>query len=355
MRIKILKYVLIFLTLLMSFLAWQSVDQAINVSGSSIWGAPVILFSLLFIFLYLSIVLIRRILFLQLMIGAIFLLNLVFAFSLSHILIIMLAYLLATWSVLRIKRDLRLNVKVSLWKSIRMGSAWILLALAIVITSQYYYEIKNKNSELVIPQINIDEASGGLTSKFLSAINPEFKDLDQDGLTVDQLIVQIQKKQNPEQEANVPSETLAQIDEMIENSGVALSPEQKKELRDNTLAKIGASSAEQDKLILQEGRKKFSEIAGTTIKGDEKVSQVLSDVVNQKINQYLGSGLDDSQKSSPLPFIMAIGLFLTILPLGSLLNTLWILIVAAIVWIFIKSNLISIARVPVEMEVIEQD
>jgi len=120
----------------------------------------------------------------------------------------------------------------------------------------------------------------------------------------------------------------------------------------------GASSNmknSQDQLVVQEGRNKFSEIAGTQLVGNEKVSDVLSSIVNRRINQFLGSGLSDSQQSSPLPFIMAIGLFLTVLPLGSLLSTLWLLMIELVIWIFIKSKLITIAKVPVEMEIIEQD
>lgn len=319
MKIRILKYILISLTLIAAFLAWQSIDRAVNVTDSSKWFAPIAFFSGLSILLYLDIILIRRMLLLGALLAGVFLLDLIFTINSFHIIATLLAYLLSVWSMVRIKRDLRLNVKISLWKSIRSGSVLMLVAFSMMIASQYYVEIKKMDSQRLIPQFNISEMTGSLTSKFLAAMNPDFKVLEQDGLTVDELILQIQKNQNEE------------------FSGTANANEQL------------------NQLILQEGRKKFSEIAGMPLIGQEKVSDVLSNVVNQRIDRYLGSGLADSQKSSPLPFIMAIVLFLTIVPLGSVLSKLWIIVIGIIIWIFIKSGLIHIAKIPVEMEIIEQE
>lgn len=357
MKIKFLKYILIALTLLVAFFAWLSVDRAINVAGASIWGMPILLFSLLFILLYLSSILVRRILILQLMLGAVFLLNFIFAFSFVHVVIMILAYLLALWSVIKIKADLHLNVKVNLWKSIRVGNSLMLFAFAMAITSQYYCEIKSRNSEHLMPHFSVGEETGGLTSKLLSIINPDFKNLDQEGLTVDQFILQTQKEKIEDSSASI--EISNQIDQQIEKAGANLSLEQKQALREDALKKINDSNQnidiEQAQLMLVEGRKKFSEIAGITLTGDEKVSEVLSEFINRKIDQYLSPDMTNSQGSSPLPLIMAIGLFLTILPIGSLLSTLWIMAIEGVIWIFKKTELITIVKVPVEMEIIEQD
>jgi hypothetical protein len=355
-KIKILKYILVTLTLLGAFFAWLAVDQAINVEGASIWGLPILLFSLLFIFLYLSIILIRKIPILQAMLGTVFLASFIFAFSFAHIVAIILAYLLALWSMIRIKADLHLNVKVNLWKSIRVGSSLMLFSFAVAITSQYYCEIKSRSAEHLMPHFSVGKTTGGLTSKFLSVMNPEFKNLDQEGLTIDQFILQTQKEQI--KNASASGEIGIKIDQQIEKTGANLSLEQKQILREDALKKINDSnesmSIEQEQLLLAEGRKKFSEIAGVTLAGDEKVSEVLSAFINQKIDQYLGSDMTDSQESSPLPLIMALGLFLTILPIGSLLSALWIMVVEMVILIFTKTKLISIVKVPVEMEVIEQ-
>lgn len=355
MKIKILKYSLAALTILFGFLAWRSIDRAINVPDASVWGMPTILFSLFFVLSYLDVIVIKKIAILQLIFLAIFVSSFAYIYSFWHIVAVSLSYLFALWALLKIKKDLRLNVKISLWKSIRTGSTLLLFAISMMITSQYYFEVKDLDSAHLIPQFNVGAMTGGLTTKIISAMNPQFKNLDQDGLTVDQFILQTAQGQN--QDSGISDNMNDQIDQTIERSNPKLTAAQKNILKEEALKKVSDTNSEiskgQNELILQEGRNKFSEISGTDLTGSEKVSDVLSGLVNRKINQYLGSGLSDSEKSSPLPYIMAIGLFLTVLPLGSLLNTLWMLIVELIIWIFIKSELISIAKIPVEMEVIE--
>lgn len=325
MKIKILKYVLIFLTLLTAFLSWQSVDRAINIPEASNWGVPILIFSLLFVLFYLDVILIRRFFILQIMFLASLILSFVFSFSFVHLVILVVAYLLILWSLMKIKRDLHLNVKVSLWKSIGAGSLPMLFAVSIMISSQYYSEVKDLSSTRLIPKFNFSEMTGGATSKILSAVNPDFKKLDQEGLTVDQFILETQKDQVS---MDVPEGLSGAMAERL--------------------------AIEEEKILLREGRKKFSEIAGTPLTGQEKISDVFSGIINQRIDQYLGSRMSDSEKGSPLPFILAVALFLTVLPLGSLLSTVWIIVVELIIWIFKKTDLIRIAKVPVEMEVIEQ-
>lgn len=355
MKIKILKYSLLTLTMLFGFLAWQSVDRAINVPEASVWGVPMVIFSIFFILLYLDIIIIKRTVILQSILIAVFLMSFAFARSPYHLVAVILAYLFSMWALLKIKKDLRLNVKLSLWKSIRTGSTLLLVAISMMITSQYYFEVKGLDSAHLIPQFNVNAMTGGVATKIISAMNPQLKSLDQDGLTVDQFILQTQQNQNQEDGA---SENMNdQVSQMIEKTNPNLPAAQKEILKKEALKKVSSNGAElsasQSALIVQEGRRKFSEIAGTNLTGQEKVSDVLSGIVNQKINQYLGSGLSDDQKNSPLPYIMAIGLFLTVLPIGSFINTLWMLIVELIIWIFIKAELIRINKVMVEMEVIE--
>lgn len=354
MKIKIVKYVLAGLAFLAAFFAWFSVDQAINVAGASVWIAPIIYFSLLFVFLYLEITLIGRAMILQTMIVAIFFLSFIFAQNWWHLAAIFLAGLFAFWSLARIENDFRLNVKLSVWKSISAGSTMMIFAFSIVIASQYYFEIRNADSAHLMPQLKISSQAGGITAKILAMLNPSMKNLDREGLTVDQLIAETQKKQS---EADL-NDMDKQIDQAIESSNPNATLQQKQAMRDQVRTQLlkktnSTTTEEQNNLMLVEGRKYFSDIAGRQLTGSEKVSDVLAETVNRKINQYLGSGLSDTERSSPLPYILAIGLFLTVFPLGTLANTLWMILVNMIMWIFIKSKLIRIAKIPVEMDVIE--
>ncbi len=313
-KIKILKYVLALLTLLSAFFAWQSVERAINISGSGAWTVPTLWFSLLIMLLYVDILTIKRILMLQSMLAAVFLLSLFFASGFWYLIALALAYLFSSWALLKIKKDLRLNVKLSLWKSVRTGSTLLILAVSIVISSQYYFEIKNLGREHIVPHFQFSGLTSGLTSRILSAFNPNFKNMDQQGLTVDQFVLEIAKQQNAG---------------ALPNNG-------------------------QEGMILEEGRKQLSEMVGTPLAGQEKVSDVFSNLINDKINQYLaGSGLSDSNNSSVLPYIMAIVLFITTLSLGSFLNTFWILVAELAFFVLVRLKFIKVSKVSVEMEVIE--
>lgn len=313
------------LTLVVAFFAWQSVERAIAVESASNWGMPIVFFSLFFILLYLDIILIRRVLVLQLLFLTAFLLSFIFAFNLWHVGIVFLAYLFSLWSIAKIKQDLRLNVKVSIWKSIQAGNFLLLLSVAVVIASQYYSEVKSLSAERLIPRFNVEEMTGGATSKILSTVNPDFKNLEQEDLTVDQYIL---KKQKDEVQSEAPT-------------GISLEV-------------VNIISAKQEELILREERRRLSVLAGKPLSGNEKIADVFSGIINQKIDQYLGARMADSQKNSPLPFIMAVALFLTVLPLGSLLSTVWIWITKFVIWLFVKKELIYITKVPVEIELIEQ-
>lgn len=352
---KILKYSLVSLTLLISILSWYSASQAITVPGSSVWLLPVVLFSFLAIILYLDIILIKELSSVQVLVAFSLLIDYLFVLELGHLPAILIAILFAFWAISKIEKDLRLNVKLDLWKSIRTGSTMLIFALSLIIASQYYFQIKDSDKQNLIPQFNIGSWTGGLTSKILSAINPGFKNLDNEDLTVDEFILQIQKNQGPG--SGMPGDLNGQINDEIEKSNPNMTFAQKQILKEQSIKNLNSAQNDlsqiQQQLVLREGRNKFSEIAGRNLTGNEKVSDVLSELINTKINQYLGSGLSDTSSSSPLPFILSVVLLLTIFPLGSFLNTFWILLVKLIFFILLKLGIVTVEKVQVEMEVIK--
>lgn len=353
LKIKILKYILAICTVFVAFLACLAVDRAVHVTGASIWSAPIIWFSVFFILIYVNIIILKRKYILELIFLGVFFMSFAFTQEFRHLGILVLVNLLAYWGLARIRKDLELNIKISLLKSIRMGSSLLLLAIALMISSQYYFAVKKFDSERLIPQFRATSMTGNATSKILAWLSPDLKNLDQDSLTVDQFILQIQSDQEQQSAQDMDS----QIEEMIEVSNPDMTDTQKKLLKEDMIKQSSIASIEiknkQEQLIIQEGRKKFSELAGQQLSGKEKVSDILADIVNRKINQYFNPGLNGEQKKSPLPIIMAVGLFLTIWPLGSVLNIAWMLLAELIVRTFIKTNLIHINKIPVEMEVIE--
>jgi len=349
MKKQILKYSLIFLTLLFSFFAWLSVDQAINNPESSNWLVPVIWFSLFFIILALSIVLIKETYILTGLLAVSFLSSFIFVFNGWHFLPVVLSLLLACLAMARIKNDLKLNVKIDLWKIVRRGKLLLIIALSIVITSQYYFSVKNFGASALIPQLKPGDITNNLTTKIISTINPGIKIGEDENMTVDQFILQSQKMSD-QKNAGISADR--EIDKIVaEKFGDTVSPsrldEIKKEYAENMEEPDGRN------MILEEGRKQLSKIVGKELIGQEKISEVLSEMINNRITDFLGVNMDSPKETPLIPIVLAIIIFLTVISLGTFLSPLWMLLSALFFTILAKTKIIQIKKVPVEMEVIE--
>lgn len=340
---KILIYILSAITLIISFFAWRSVDQAINVPGASQWIAPIIWFTLLFTVLCLDIVLIREAYIEMLLFVFSTALSFIFVQSVGHLLAFILGFILFFLASNYINRDLKNNIKINLWKSIRMGRMLIVLGLALVITSQYYFEAINLGAKNMIPQFKLDNFSGKATSKILSQINPNLAVLEEEGLTVDELLLQVSQQ-------NQPPEVDEQIDKMIERDYGYLPPSEKEEIKREISGRMEEGNKE---IILEEGRKKLTEYVGHNLTGQEKVSDVFSGIVNNKISGFFQPGVAGPENSLLVPLVIAILLFLTIISLGPILGSVGMLAVIIIFILLVKLKVVNIRKEMKEVEVIE--
>ncbi len=353
---QILKYSLIVLTIVNSFFAWRSVERALNVSGSSDWIVPGILFSSFFILLYLSAILIKERHFIYVMTLLCFSLSFVFIFVSWHFVSIFLGFLLASFGIFHIRRDMQLNIKVNLGKAITTGKTFLIIAVALIISSQYFYTIKDKDLENIMPRIQSSKAFDALTSNILGAINPAFKDVSGNSATVDEFILETQNKQTEDE--NITALSDEQLDASINNQmGNNFSPQQKEDLKKDTQDKLKTISKElldsNQKIILEQSRKDLSEIVGKDLTGQERVSEIFPQMINKKIADYFRPKVNENHSLPLLPMILAIILFLTIVPLGSFLNIFWTLLSRLIFWILVKSGAITIGKVQKEVEIIE--
>lgn len=339
MQKKVIISVLSAATLIISFFAWRSVDQAINVPGASQWIAPIIWFTLLFTVLCLDIVLIKEAYIEALLFVFSTALSFIFVRSIGHLLAFVLGFILFFLASNYINKDLKNNIKINLWKSMRMGRMLIVLGLALVITSQYYFEAINLGAKNMIPQFKIDDFSGKATSKILTQINPNLAVLEKEGLTVDELLLQVSKQDQPPGASQ-------QMDKIIEMEYGNLAPSDKEEIKEG-------AARESEKILLQEGRKKLAEYVGHDLTGQEKVSDIFSEIVNNKINDFFQPGIAGPESSSAVPLVIAILLFLTIISLGSILGSVGMLAVIIIFILLVKLKVVNIRKEMKEVEIIE--
>jgi len=336
-------------------LLWWSVSRAILDVGASKWLIPIVCFSLLFVCLSLSIVLIKEILPVELLLLAVMLSSFVFVLALWHLALVLIGCLFVFMGSKKIRRDLELNVKIDLWKSMQMGRSFLIIGLAIVITSQYYFTVQKAGVEKTIPHFETGALTSQITTRILPWLNPNFKALKQEGITVDQFI--LQTGQNQAQNIS-PSDVDTQANAIIDQQfGKNIPDAQRQQLRQQVRDQVAQSEKNltdsNQALILQQGRLQLSQMVGKDLSGNEKMSDVFSGFIDKKINDYFSPSVDNPGASKLLPLIMSGVLFFTIWPAGSFLSIFLILIAYLIFLVFVRWGIVTVRKIPVEMEVIE--
>jgi hypothetical protein len=106
-------------------------------------------------------------------------------------------------------------------------------------------------------------------------------------------------------------------------------------------------------LILEQGRKQISSMTGREIKGDEKVADLFSGAISDRINNFITPNLGGDGSFPILPIIMAFFLFLSVVSLGSFLSPLWILLASLLFKALVKAKVVTVNKVMKEVEVLE--
>jgi hypothetical protein len=330
MKTTITKYAIAGMAVLLGIISWMTVDWAIKLPNFSNWLIPSIFFTLFFIMLVLSAILIRQWSVILSILAVSFFASLYFAFSFWHFLILFLCFLLTWIGLARIIQDLNLNIKLSITKSVRTGKSIIILALSIAIASQYYTEVRNSNQINIIPKLKM----GSAVNQILPMVYPNLKNSAQNDLTVDQFISEIAKQ-------NTDSFLAGDTDKQKYLNSAGINNEQITQI----------INSNQDK-ILEEERKNFSQMAGMTLSGNEKISDVFSEMINNRINDLFSPSLQGDNLPF-LPLLAAFILFLTVASLGSVIGSLAGYFLAFVFWLMRKMDLVKISKTTVEMEIIE--
>ena len=193
MKKNILKYSLFGFVLLSGFFSWFSIYRAMKIPEASIWLVPMVWFSLYIISIYLITILIHQEIAVEFVIILSFLMSLIFTFSIVYFIILFFCVFIVFSAVRAIKKDLVLNTKVKLWGTLFVGKLRIVFVLALLISSQYFFFASKVNGQKNVPKFDASPISSKIIEPFLGFINPDFKKIKEDGLTVDQFILENQK------------------------------------------------------------------------------------------------------------------------------------------------------------------
>lgn len=167
---------------------------------------------------------------------------------------------------------------------------------------------------------------------------------DKSNITVDQFIAQNQQEQ---------LERTVSQSELDGYLGAAASEEEKERIKQEILGQAKSQLEIQNSMLFEEGRKKFSEMSGTEIDGSEKLSDVFSEIINSKINDYFQPEASGNGLSKFLPIFVSLFLFLTIVSIGYFAAFFLIYLMSLIFYLLKKSGAIKITKVQTEAETME--
>lgn len=224
------------------------------------------------------------------------------------------------WSSTDIAREFTERVRFHFFKSVRTGKFFFVVGLTLSLSSGYYVFLQNASWEELVPRFRIGEEMTGAIFKVAGTINPSFAVLSEGDVTVDEFLLSLEQ----------------------EKSGTIL-------LLDANQERIARE------LFLRSGREQIAGLAGRPVRGEEKISDMLSLALQHKLIALLRGG-DTAQHipSQAIPFFLALLLFFTLLSLLSLVGGLCILAAQLLFICSLRIGWLRLDTVTVEQQMLAE-
>ncbi len=329
MKQKIITILFFSLEGLCSFLAWQALYQAVLVPGSSHFLLPGVFFSLLAVFLLVSVILFSITVFRVFAISIAVLPVFFFGLSVPSCIAAVLASLFFYRSLRIIDRELSEHLTVRFFSSARMGTFLLSLGFSLVIVAAYAAMISDVSAENLLPRLSFTDGTGKVLLQGVGKINKNLIPLVEDDLSVDEFLLGLMPKE-------VPGEM--KDDSRSEDYDRLIGGEQ------------DMSQEFQKILFLREGRNRITDMLGRDIKGNERATDVLSEIINAKMFGTFASVHAEGNSMNILRSVMALLLFLSLFSIGSVFGFLWAFCAWIVFWILQGGNILTIRHIPVEAE-----
>jgi len=285
----------------------------VTVPEASIWSAPIAVFFIFLVIFFLCTALVKGTAYLGAAIGAAFLLSLFFAPTALHFASLTLSIVLALCAIRHIRESLGPSLKLRFFNSFMNGRSYIVFALIVAVTSQYYALVSRDGREINLPKFELSRGFTLSLGKIYGRINPKYSFF-----------------------SNAREMT---IDEFILQNKIG-----------GITGQEPGQAAEARKSLLERGRIHFSELAGKRLSGGEQAADVFLDLATSKINDYFAIGMAKSGKSSPFPLFLTVVLFLTLLPIAAIVGYAGTLFSALLCGALLKAGLIKKKTTQVQAE-----
>jgi hypothetical protein len=274
---------------------------------------------------------------------------LLFAWSLLSLLCGIGAAGLFYWSILSIDRELSEHLTLRFFSSARMGTFLFTLGFSLMIVAAYATLIAQIPSEKLIPRFSLNDGMGKVVLHMAGKISPPLAQIENNQLSVDEFLLGLIPPDNREEDRNA-----------LISSGLSSENGDSKNIISRDASQLlqglpGLSGVEsgaeiQKKLFLSEGRRRMGDMLGREVYGGERVTDVLSEIINKKMSNTFSVSPVEGESVSVLRAALSILLFLSLLSLGSFLGVIWAGVADFVFWLLRGANILAIRRIPVEAE-----
>lgn len=259
-----------------------------------------------------------------------------------HLTFVIIAGMFAHLAIRFVQDEIKDRVRFR-FSHARAGQFTFLLGLSIALSSGYFASIKGETWEELVPRFSIGEGTAAVAIKTVAYVYPEWKNLGNEGITVDEFLLGLQKDKEGEGTME-GSSSLNPAD----FPGLA-------EYLKQSVIEGGAVSKEEltEELYLRAGREQIAKLTGKTVRGDEKIADVFSAAIQHRIITVL-SGEEVSNHLSPtiVPLVLALLLFLTLLSLGTIIAYFWLGMSFLLFQIALFFGWVRVERVMREQEIL---
>lgn len=262
-----------------------------------------------------------------------------------HLLFVVCGSLLGFLALQLVQKEIEDRVRFHFLHNVRAGAFFFVLALSLCLSSAYFASIQAESWEDLVPRFSVGEGTATALFKTVAYVYPEWKNLADEGITVDGFLLGLKKDDRGEQTSSEAADT------SFEKVGLPALAEYLKQ-NPTVLEGFGSDTLSQE-LYLRAGRDQIATLVGKPVQGDEKMADVFSAALQHKIITVL-NGEQVAQHLTPtiVPFMLALFLFLTLLPVGSLLGLFWMACGFVLFRVALLLGLITIERVMREQEIL---
>ena len=215
------------------------------------------------------------------------------------------------------------------------------LGFSVLIVAFHAAMISQLPAEKLLPRFSLADGTGRVALQMAGKVNPALVSLTEENLSVDEFLLGLMPREESGGAESPFDPKDARIRETLRMEGIDV----------EKLAGISPTNAEfQKALFLKEGKRRISDVLGRSVQGDERATDVLSEIINAKIFGTFSGVQKEGKSIGTLQAIIALLLFVSLLSLGSAFGLIWALLSSGIFWILREGNIVAIRRMPIEAE-----